>query len=551
VSIGADVAPVRAAIEAALQAVSAKDLPAATAHITRASALAIDLSGAFRDQPPPAALGGSPGAQAAFKRVVARSETARAGVAPTMLPPSPELEQQLQQVLAVLLVATAGVRAPASENAPSLAAEEPAIRVPPPAAPFPPEAILPELPPPEPPPPTTPGPEVPLSEVLPPELLPPPTPIREELLPELPPPEFVPPNPASVSDSFTGDSDSPDASAEVEDEAEVSVPREQERALSDISPSVHGSPESRVAPGKESAPVLTPISQEHRTKLTAPPPEAPPPFPTRAAVRPAPSAPVTASSPPSGPTNIAGRPVVATPPRPPPREPPVLPPGFSPAGRPLDRIAPGPAAVRPVAIRPAAPAGGASVPARGSPPPLPASAPFPPKSSSPAPLPRPSSPALPVPPALRTAPPPPPPASPPPPEPVTGPAPEPASPLAPETNPAAPPSTAADIGTKKKGRRAGRPPRKPEEPVPTDGALAVEPTASSREGAGSPGSEPISSEEIGSPPAPKTRRRSVRKRKAPPVISATADDVPPETPGEDHAPPSEPTPEDPPPKGDA
>ncbi len=52
-AIGADVGPVRTEIEAALAAVALKDEARAPAHIARASALAMDLSGAYRTTPPP------------------------------------------------------------------------------------------------------------------------------------------------------------------------------------------------------------------------------------------------------------------------------------------------------------------------------------------------------------------------------------------------------------------------------------------------------------------------------------------------------------------
>ncbi|MGA8543238.1 MAG: ATPase domain-containing protein, partial [Thermoplasmata archaeon] len=101
-AIGADVGPVRTEIEAALAAVALKDEARAPAHIARASALAMDLSGAYRTTPPPDSAHRTPAVSEALMRVVARSAEARSGVAPTQLPPFPELERQLQRVLAEL-----------------------------------------------------------------------------------------------------------------------------------------------------------------------------------------------------------------------------------------------------------------------------------------------------------------------------------------------------------------------------------------------------------------------------------------------------------------
>ncbi len=141
VTIGADLAPMREAVEAAIAAVGANDPTAAAAAIARASALSMDLASAYRATAPSATTVASPATEA-MQRVIARTEAAREGVAPTNLPPMPELAKQLEQVRSIL--------AAAPVPPPTVAPERPSVIVTSAPAPSLAEAIVPASAPPAP-----------------------------------------------------------------------------------------------------------------------------------------------------------------------------------------------------------------------------------------------------------------------------------------------------------------------------------------------------------------------------------------------------------------
>ncbi len=101
VLVGAEVAPLRAEIEAALGASAAGDVDRAQVGISRASALALGLSDSLRER-----MRGStwpaPQVAEAYQRLVQRSEAARAGIAPTKLTPTGVLAVQLAWVLSLI-----------------------------------------------------------------------------------------------------------------------------------------------------------------------------------------------------------------------------------------------------------------------------------------------------------------------------------------------------------------------------------------------------------------------------------------------------------------
>ena len=102
VAIGADLGPIRAELEGALASVRVGDREATVRRLTNVSALALSIAEGFRAAPPRGAPGLSSEAADAMRRVLARSDAARVGVPPTVLPRPPELEQQLKAVLAQL-----------------------------------------------------------------------------------------------------------------------------------------------------------------------------------------------------------------------------------------------------------------------------------------------------------------------------------------------------------------------------------------------------------------------------------------------------------------
>ncbi|HKN06494.1 MAG TPA: ATPase domain-containing protein [Thermoplasmata archaeon] len=134
VLLGADVAPARAEIEAALSATTEGRLDEAQAHISRASSLVLGFVDTLRQSP---GRGVPDDAAAALQRLYARADTARTGGPPTSLPPKPALEVQLGALLSLLPAPTP---APPTELPPRPPTEEIA-----PAAPTP-AAALPETP---------------------------------------------------------------------------------------------------------------------------------------------------------------------------------------------------------------------------------------------------------------------------------------------------------------------------------------------------------------------------------------------------------------------
>ena len=101
VLVGADVAPLRTELEAALRATSAGDLRVARGRLSRANALLIGLGDSLRERAKEAPRTGTEVAEA-WQRVVERSEAARAGMPPTNLPAPRLLEVQLEWVLSLL-----------------------------------------------------------------------------------------------------------------------------------------------------------------------------------------------------------------------------------------------------------------------------------------------------------------------------------------------------------------------------------------------------------------------------------------------------------------
>lgn len=101
VLVGAEVAPLRTEIEAALRAAAEGDAVRAQARLSRAHALVIGLSGSLADGMKEA-VPSDPKVAEAFQRIVQRSEAARAGMPPTELPPPKLLEVQLEWVLSLL-----------------------------------------------------------------------------------------------------------------------------------------------------------------------------------------------------------------------------------------------------------------------------------------------------------------------------------------------------------------------------------------------------------------------------------------------------------------
>ena len=314
----------------------------------------------------------------------------------------------------------------------------------------------------------------------------------------------------------------------------------------ELSVAAHPDPEARGAPVKhpesEAIPASTPTKtvptpsspppETHREPALPPPPpppvevvdRPPPPFPKPRAAPP--SAPPAAQPPtPPGPGGARATGRGAPSPRVAPREPPSLPSGFVAPVRTTDRVtAPTRgAAEQPVVDQSLPTQRGAPSSPRLPQPPLPTmTAPAarlpPPPPAHPAPDARgsPTAPAAPLAPVAPEAPATPvaavapvaPTTTPPTPM-VTAPLPEPSAPATPEPAP------------KRKGKRGPRTPRK--FPVPVEPVVVT----TVPEGALNPGAPPslpsASAEPLGTePPAPaKPRRRAVRKRKAPEVISAT------------------------------
>lgn len=114
--LGADVAPARSEIEAALEATTAGKLDQAQAHLSRMSSLVIGLVDTLSQRSEPAAPA-DPSSAAALQRVLARADSVRTGMPPTSLPPQSVLQVQLGALLSLLPVPPA---APPEKAVPEL-----------------------------------------------------------------------------------------------------------------------------------------------------------------------------------------------------------------------------------------------------------------------------------------------------------------------------------------------------------------------------------------------------------------------------------------------
>ena len=101
VLLGADVAPARTEIEAALAASNEGRLDEAQAHLSRVSSLVMVLVDRLHQGPRHVAPD-DPSAAGALQRVLARADSVRTGVPPTSLPPPSVLQVQLGALLSLL-----------------------------------------------------------------------------------------------------------------------------------------------------------------------------------------------------------------------------------------------------------------------------------------------------------------------------------------------------------------------------------------------------------------------------------------------------------------
>jgi KaiC/GvpD/RAD55 family RecA-like ATPase len=123
--LGADVAPARTEIEAALAATNEGRLDEVQAHLSRVSSLVLGFVDRVSHEANPSG-GDRVGSSAALQRVLARVDSFRTGAPPTSLPPSDVLQVQLGALLSLL------------PTAPPVVAAAPAPLAPPAAAPAPP-----------------------------------------------------------------------------------------------------------------------------------------------------------------------------------------------------------------------------------------------------------------------------------------------------------------------------------------------------------------------------------------------------------------------------
>jgi len=103
--IGADVAPARSEIEAALAATNEGRLDEAQAHLSRITSQVMVLVDQLSRGPGPLGTD-DPGSLAAFQRVLARADSVRTGIPPTSLPPASVLQVQLGALLSLLPIPT-------------------------------------------------------------------------------------------------------------------------------------------------------------------------------------------------------------------------------------------------------------------------------------------------------------------------------------------------------------------------------------------------------------------------------------------------------------
>jgi KaiC/GvpD/RAD55 family RecA-like ATPase len=510
VAVGADVDAIRTEVEAALASAALGDRHAATGHVVTASAMTLSIAEDYRSGAPPS---GSPPAPAeVLRRIVERSEAARAGIAPTELPTSPELERQLQRVLDQL------PRSPGPAAAPVPAPPAERARAPAPAPAI--SRVL--LSPPAPA-----GPPLAAKEVL-------PTPVPASPPVAQPPPLATAPSPAPAI-APRPVSPPPAAPAVVPASAPPSPspppPPFPTKAAPTLAPPIVSSPPPKSAPAAHATPPSPPASEPRRWAPPEPP-SAPPRIPARP---PAPlSAPTTgAPSPAIAPESTGARPppptarVVPPPlPAPPPSGRPALAPPLVPAATPVGvavpksvlRVPP-PAGGSPPSAPPRAPIV-ASLPSAARP----VVAPAPIAARAPLPAPAPAPPAVPASPLV----------------PAEAPAPRESPPTptvsrapAEVVEPTLPTPSAPAPAPKPPAKRRRKSPSKSAkrtEPAPAPSGVSEPPPTPVPEGPKVPdllgGTEAPAALAVVAPPAP-PKRRAARKRKAPPVISATAGSNPP------------------------
>ncbi len=498
VAVGADVLAIRTEVEAALAATILGDRHSATGHVVTASAISLSLAADLRSDAGARPASVPAGAEGALRRIVARSESARAGIPPTELPPSPELETQLQRVLARLPAAPKAVVARAPGIAPA-----PAPPVPIPASPT---AIPPPTPPvahPAPRPPAPPAPAIAATPAPAPAVPPAPSPVPPKAIPVpspappiVPAPEVSIPGPPSAPEPIRAapppPASPPPAAAPPPASAPARLPAPASPPLAPVAPAPPPVPSRRWSPS-EPPPAPARIGSSRPTSVAA------------GAGR----ASANAGSPPVAGTGSAPPPLPArSPTSDPSASPPALPVAVKAAPTPAPRAAP-------LAVSTAPPA---AAPIAVVPPAMP-----------PAPPPAGEAPGLPTSTAVdlgagatvatgRV-----------PEVPVTAPAETPA-PAAPARAPAKKRRKSPSKSSKKAAVPTGPPPAAPVEPGSAAVSGATPPAPSPLE-TGIPAKPAAASEGAASPPPP-PRRRAPRKRKAPPVISATAGTQPPAAEGE-------------------
>jgi len=130
VTLGVDVAPIRAEVEAALSAIQVGRPADSAVHVARISSLTISLAGSLL-LAPPAERGLTKEARDAFQRIAQRADAARGGVPPTRLPEIEGLIEHLRSVLALLPppVPAAPLR-PVSPEAAAVAASKTLVGIP-------------------------------------------------------------------------------------------------------------------------------------------------------------------------------------------------------------------------------------------------------------------------------------------------------------------------------------------------------------------------------------------------------------------------------------
>ena len=140
VLLGADVAPARTEIEAALAATVEGHPEQAQVHLLKVSSLVMALVDTLNERPRPVAPD-HPETAAAYQRVIARADSVRTGVPPTSLPAQSVLQVQLGALLSLLPPLAAAPESPPSPAAAEAVPVAP-IPVPPPPAPSVPESTV-------------------------------------------------------------------------------------------------------------------------------------------------------------------------------------------------------------------------------------------------------------------------------------------------------------------------------------------------------------------------------------------------------------------------